>query len=272
MASAAVFFTLIIITAMAGGSARELTPPGSTGGELAPLASAAGGRARGKFALMTATPGSAGGLTATLPGSVAAGGSASEIMPAGSAGAATTAGISPLLRKKLTLLLDQLDFGRNCSSLDCIGCLLETIGSCLAHGLTCVHPGTMVECFVGKFIIIEHCFGTGERMTLGSAGGAGAEGELMPRPGSTGGGAGELTTPAGGSSTTRTAGVSALLRQELALADLGSNCSDNCKHCLLDNILSCSFDAATCVDPWEFIRCLVENFFALKECFGTKPT
>ncbi|RCV19746.1 LOW QUALITY PROTEIN: hypothetical protein SETIT_4G000200v2 [Setaria italica] len=132
MASTAVLFVLIITM-----GDLMLTPlgsaGGSAGGELTPPRSPRGSSAGGEL-----TPPRSGGGTA-----------ASEFMPAGSAGGSattTTAGVSAV-----------------------VWCLASNIGSCLVHLFVCPDdPLVIVKCFVGKFIFIEECLGTG-----GSASGEG---------------------------------------------------------------------------------------------------
>lgn len=243
MASTAVLFVLIITM-----GELMLTPlgsaGGSAGGELTPRRSPGGSSAGGEL-----TPPRSGG------------GTASEFMPAGSAGGSattTTAGVSALLRDELSLV----DLGSNCSS-DCLWCLASNIGSCLVHLFVCPDPLVVVQCFAGKFIFIVNCIGTGGSGSgegqLTTTGSAGATASQLVPAGSAG----------GGSAATRTAHLSALLRNEFAAADVGIKCSADCIQCLAASILPCIVDGLLCYDPLELAVCFAGNLKIIVECFGT---
>ncbi|RCV32449.1 hypothetical protein SETIT_7G003800v2 [Setaria italica] len=227
----------------AGGTTGELTPPGAAGGiaggsELTPPGPA-GDIAGGK----TTTPGSGGG-------------SGNELTPGSAGGSATTtAGVATLLQQELSLL----DLGSNCS-VDCMRCIFFTIVPCFADGIICLDPLVVAMCFIENIDLVENCFGTGE----GSASGE----RKLTTPGSAGGPASELMPGLAGASAT-----TALPRQELGLLDdIGRNCSNDCKDCLLNSIGSCAIGGIICGTPWGVFTCLIQRFSIIVGCFGTKPT
>ncbi|CAO2143159.1 unnamed protein product [Urochloa humidicola] len=259
--AAAFCFAVIIVlgapAAFDGGNAGgELKAPGggvaadAGGSELKATTAAAGGSSAAGEPQLT-PPRSAGGSSAggelmTPAGS--ARGSAVELMPPGSA--------SAFLRQQLSLA----DLGSNCST-DCLWCLSENIGSCLVHAIMCPDPLVVVQCFVGKFLIIEDCFGgaggkEGQLTTTGSA----ASDDLVQ-----GGSAGAARA----TTATRTAQLSALLRIELAIPGVGIKCSDECIECLTDSIGSCIIDAVVCFNPLELAVCFAVKSKIIVECFRT---